>query len=100
MYKNRWAVRIFEEWQGMRENKQANRAENPFKLNLEAMKNLTLMNMENVVGKYELLANKFHTRTYWQGWRYVLRKKHISGWVFDKALSGRKWKSWSDYIRR
>ena len=48
----------------MRENKQANRAENPFKLNLEAMKNLTLMNMENVVGKYELLANKFHTRTY------------------------------------
>ena len=40
MYKNRWAVRIFEEWQVVRENKQANREENPFKLNLEAVENL------------------------------------------------------------
>ena len=27
MYKNRWAVRTFEEWQVARENKQANREE-------------------------------------------------------------------------
>ena len=64
MYKNQGAVRVFEEWQVVRENKQANREENPFKLNLEAVENLNKPLMENVVGKYELLANKVHTRTY------------------------------------
>jgi hypothetical protein len=32
MYKNRWAVRICEEWQSERKNKQANDEENSFKL--------------------------------------------------------------------
>ena len=37
MYKSRWAVPIFEEWQIVRENKQTNREENPFMLNPKAL---------------------------------------------------------------
>ena len=34
MYKNRWGVRVFEEWQAERENKLVMSDDNPFNLDL------------------------------------------------------------------
>lgn len=47
MYKNRWGVRIFEEWQAERENKLVVAEDNPFGLDLAEVENLdtSLCNM-------------------------------------------------------
>ena len=39
LYKNRWGVPVFEEWQAERENKLVMSEENPFSLNLTKQTN-------------------------------------------------------------
>ena len=73
-YKNRWGLRIFEDWQSGRENKAVICENNPFSLDLQNLQNLDTRTFVFNDGKnVKLLAHQICSRSLRQGRRAISR---------------------------
>ena len=91
-YKNRWGVRIFEDWQSGRENKAVMCEGNPFSLDLPNLQNL----------ETELCSMTARTLNFWlikfvqdvcdmQGWQAISWAYSIPNYMLVETTSRRKW---------
>jgi hypothetical protein len=93
-YKNRWGVRIFEDWQSGRENKAVMCESNPFSLDLQNLQNLeTELCSMTARTLIKLLAYQICSRSLRQGWQAISRAYSIPNYMLARRndIYRRKW---------